>query len=186
MKYRDILLVVYYGSSITQGGCCSHPGNAYQAVVSRKLNVDFINLGFSGNARGEKVVAEYIASLPCSVFVLDYDHNASVAELRNTHYAFYEIVRKKNPDMPIVFMSRCDVDCAPHETDDRRIIIAESLKKAREAGDRNVYFIDGAEVFKGHYEDMCTVDRCHPNDIGFMLMANAVEDQLIRILTKRT
>lgn len=186
MKYRDIKPVIYYGSSITQGGCCSRPGNAYQAVVSRKLNIDFINLGFSGNAKGEQAIAEYIGKLPCSVFVFDYDHNAALSELRATHKPFYETVRRLAPELPIVFMSRCDVDCAPHETDERRGIIMETLMEARQNGDKNVYFIDGAELFKGPFEDMCTVDRCHPNDIGFALMANAVEAQLLRIYPKRT
>jgi hypothetical protein len=42
--------VLYYGSSITQGGCASRPGNSYQAMISRRFNCDFINLGFSGSA----------------------------------------------------------------------------------------------------------------------------------------
>ena len=51
LKYRDIPPVVYYGSSITQGACASRPGNAYQNVIARRMNLDFINLGFSGNGR---------------------------------------------------------------------------------------------------------------------------------------
>src|SRR6185503_9255524 len=41
--------VVYYGTSITQGGCASNPGTSYEAILSRRLNADFVNLGFSGN-----------------------------------------------------------------------------------------------------------------------------------------
>ncbi len=39
------LPVVYYGSSITQGGCASRSGNSYQAILSRRLNLDHVNLG---------------------------------------------------------------------------------------------------------------------------------------------
>ncbi len=67
--YRDPLPIVYYGSSITQGGCASRPGNTYQAMIARKLNMDFINLGFSGNAKGEQTIARYIASLEMKAFV---------------------------------------------------------------------------------------------------------------------
>ena len=62
---------VVYGSSITQGGCASHPGNAFPNQLSRRFDIDFINLGFSGNAKGEPEIAEYIASLEMSAFVYD-------------------------------------------------------------------------------------------------------------------
>ena len=58
--------MVFYGSSITQGGCASRPGNSYQSVISRRYDADFINLGFSGSAKGEEAMRNYIASLPMS------------------------------------------------------------------------------------------------------------------------
>ncbi len=72
--------VVFYGSSITQGGCASRPGNAYPAIVCRELNADMFNLGFTGNAKGEPEMAAYIAGLDMSALVLDYDYNAASAE----------------------------------------------------------------------------------------------------------
>ena len=186
MKYRDMDPILYYGSSITQGGCCSRPGNIYQAVVSRRLNIDFVNLGFSGNAKGERAMAEYIAKQPMSVFVCDYDHNApNAAHLAQTHYPFYRVIRDARPTLPIIFMSKCDIDSPAGNHDSRRDAIYETFRRAREEGDENVYYIDGTEVYKGPYEDMCTVDRCHPNDLGFALIADAVEAQLRRVLTAR-
>ena len=44
--------VVYYGSSIPQGAAASRPGMSYEGIISRRLNGDFINLGFAGNAKG--------------------------------------------------------------------------------------------------------------------------------------
>jgi hypothetical protein len=49
--------VVFYGTSITQGGCASRPGMSYQAILGRQLNLNHINLGFSGNGKGEAAVA---------------------------------------------------------------------------------------------------------------------------------
>ena len=46
--YRTQLPVVFYGSSITQGGCASRPGNSYDNIISRDLDCDHVNLGFSG------------------------------------------------------------------------------------------------------------------------------------------
>ena len=61
--YRDLAPIVYYGSSITQGGSASHAGNIYQNIICRDLNVDYVNLGFSGNCKAEPVMAEYLAGL---------------------------------------------------------------------------------------------------------------------------
>lgn len=58
--------VVYYGSSITQGGCASRPGCSYQAILSRTLQRDHVDLGFSASARGESVMAQYVAGVAMS------------------------------------------------------------------------------------------------------------------------
>lgn len=184
--YLDIAPIVYYGSSITQGGCASRPGNAYQAKISRELAVDHVNLGFSGSARGEDCMAEYIASLPMSVFVMDYDHNApSVEHLEKTHERFYKIVREKNPSLPIVFVSAPDfwkpLDADHRKKQLRRATILDTYTKyCRE--DENLYFVDGAAFFQGVDGDFCTVDHCHPTDLGFLCMANGIMPTLRRIL----
>lgn len=87
---------LFYGSSITQGACSSRPGTSYVSAACRKLKIDFYNLGFSGSAKAEKSVAEYIAGIPTDVFVFDYDYNAPNAEyLMKTHEPFYFLYRKK-------------------------------------------------------------------------------------------
>ncbi len=175
--------VLYYGSSITQGGCASRPGNSYQAMISRKLSCDHINLGFSGSARGEKAIAEYLASLDVSVFVCDYDHNAPSPEhLEKTHYPLYRTFREKHPTTPVIFVTKPDFN--PLSCDDikRRETVMRTYKTALDDGDENVYFVDGSHLFDGEMRDSCTVDGCHPNDLGFFRMAcgigKAVEEAL--------
>ena len=98
--------IVFYGSSVTQGACASRPGTCYPSLLSRWLDADFINLGFSGNDKGEPALAHYIASLEMSAFVYGYGYNARTIEhYKNTYYPFYEIIRKKNPELPIIMMS---------------------------------------------------------------------------------
>ena len=79
-EYKYKKPIVFYGSSITQGAAASRPGNSYEAIISRRLDTDYINLGFSGNARAEDAIAEYISNLDMSIFVYDYDHNAPTVE----------------------------------------------------------------------------------------------------------
>lgn len=183
--YRNRLPVVFYGSSITQGGCSSTPGNSCQNIISRRLNLDYINLGFSGSGKAEDTIVDYMASLPMCAFVSDYDHNApNVEHLQKTHYRMYRKIRAAHPEIPYLMLSKCDVN---HSYDDavlRRDVIFDTYRKARTEGDRNVYYIDGASVYRGPYWEMCTVDSLHPNDLGFALMADAVGAELKRVLTQ--
>ena len=174
-KYIGSKPIVYYGSSITQGGCASRPGNAYQAIISRRYNADFINLGFSGSARGEKEIADYIASLEMSMFVYDYDHNAPTVEhLKNTHESMFKTIRTSHPDIPIIMMTR-PFDGDEENVRARREVVLETYNNALNCGDKNVYFIDGEKMkdIMGGFSG--TVDGCHPNDLGFMCMAKALE-----------
>ncbi len=176
--------VVFYGSSITQGGCASRPGTCYQALISKNLNIDYINLGFSGSAKGEKEIAEYMADLTMSCFVSDYDHNAPTKEhLKETHYPLYLAIREKHPDIPYIMITRPDIRLGDSFVAEvRREIILESFNKAVANGDKNVYFIDGGKFFEGMNADECTVDTVHPNDLGFSRMAEIIGDTLKKVL----
>lgn len=180
--YTVQLPVVFYGSSITQGGCASRPGNAYQSILSRLLSCDYLNLGFSGSAKGERCMAEYIASLRMSAFVLDYDHNAPTpAFLEATHAAFFRTIREKNPILPIIMLSRPQ----PNPTAEdliRRDIVKRTWETAVQNGDQNVYFIDGTQMLRLFGGDCGTVDNCHPNDLGFYCMSKALEPVLRSVL----
>lgn len=168
--------VLVHGSSITQGGCASRPGNCYVNMLSRMLNVEIINLGFSSNARGDEIVAKLIAGLDISAFIYDYDHNAADAKyLKKTHKKFFQIIRDAKPDLPIIMMTKPDYDDNPVEGEKRKAVIYQTYMSAVKAGDQNVYFIDGSQLF-GHdfFRDCCTVDRNHPTDLGFSRMAAGV------------
>lgn len=181
--YTNELPVVFYGSSITQGGCASRPGNCYQNFLSRSLDMDYINLGFSGNGVAQEEIVNYMASLNMAAFVSDYDHNSpSPKHLGETNYSMYLAVREKNPDIPYVMISRPDYNIGSLSDDMRRNVISESFCKAVAAGDRNVYFIDGATLFAGDEWQACTVDGCHPNDLGFYRFAKGLYPTLKHIL----
>ncbi len=170
--------IVYYGSSVTQGGCCSRPGNTYQAILSRCLDADFINLGFSGSALGEPAVGEYIKTLSMSVFVYDYDRNSPSAEhLQKTHEPLFKTIREAHPQLPIVLVTRQALQLSKEEQL-RYEIIRTTYENALAAGDEHVYFVDGTEMFARFGGDSCTVDGIHPNDVGFLAMANALEPVL--------
>lgn len=174
--------VVFYGSSITEGGCCCNSTNAYNAILSRWLDFDYYNLGFSGNARGELIMADYINTIDMGVFVYDYDHNAPTVEhLLNTHKPFFDRIREAHPDIPILMMTR-PAEVYTDEMKARRDVVKATYDYAIASGDKNVYFIDG-ETFYGETDrNLCAVDNCHPNDIGFFRMASVIRPVLKQML----
>ena len=182
---KSELPAVFYGSSITQGGCASRPGNTYQAILSRRLDMNFINLGFSGNGKGEDLIVDYMADLDMCAFVSDYDHNASDEILVATHKKMYMKIREKHPGIPYIIVSRADVDSwtGYDRAAWRREVILETYNYARANGDNNVYFIDGESIYgRGNFRECYTVDGVHPTDSGFVRMAEAFEGTFVHII----
>jgi lysophospholipase L1-like esterase len=180
--YRFEKPVVFYGSSITQGGCASRPGTCYQSILSRCLDFNFINLGFSGSGRAEPAISEYMAGLDMSVFVMDYDHNApSVEYLADTHERLFNTIRAKQPDLPILMLSRPKYYLNEAEIM-RRDIIIKTYENALAKGDKNVWFIDGSTLMPPEIRNEGTVDDCHPTDLGFYFMAKGIMPVLKEIL----
>ena len=182
--------ILFYGSSITQGACASRPGVAFPNMVCRMLNADCRNLGYSSGAHGEDGTIAYLAQQEMCAFVMDYDHNANVNQLKASHYKLYKAVREAQPDLPIVMVSRPiftpEFANTPSDEDEERIKIIESTyKKAKATGDKNVYFINGYEDFfpmQDELADLYSSDMRHPNDTGMYYMGLAIYEVLAPVL----
>ena len=171
-EYTGTGRLVFYGSSITQGGAVKKPGNTYVNIVGRNMNMEYIDLGMWGRCKGETAFAEYIAGLgDISAFIYDFDHNISkVYQMEPVHYPFYEIIREAYPDIPIIMITRpgngLDTTAATNPdystTAEMKAVIRASYEKAVAKGDENVHFIDG-ETFFG-YSTTYMADGSHPND----------------------
>ncbi len=167
--------VVFYGSSITAGACSGRPGMSYVNTLCRRLDTEYVNLGFSGSCLAEPPMAEYLAGLDMSVFVYDFDHNAKSAEqLADRHKPLFDRVRQSHPDLPIILASAPDLPFDPPKFAARREVVLDTYRKAVVAGDQNVYFVDGATVL-GDDWDNCLTDGVHPNDLGQYRMADSFE-----------
>lgn len=181
--------VVVYGTSITQGGCASRPGMCWTNIASRSLGMEFINLGFSGNGRGEPEVARTIASIPrVSLFVLEYEPNCvSTEKLKETFPEFLRILRKAHPRTPILVASRIkyarDLWLAdwPKFGRERKAFQRRTIAKLRAAGDRRIFFFDGSTLLGPDFDE-CAVDGVHPTDLGFTRIADGMIPQIKRTL----
>ena len=176
--------VVFYGSSIVHGSGVSRPGNNYPAIISHKLDCNFINLGFAGAAKAETPIIDYISGLDMSVFVYDYDHNAPNAEyLQKTHFEGYRRFRAAQPNTPVIMASKVDYyNDGAKENEKRRQIIMESYRRGIESGDKNLFFVDGKTIYDPDYLDELTADGCHPNDAGYIYMAKAIGKEVAKAL----
>src|SRR5205085_3839176 len=136
--------VVHYGSSITQGGCAENPGLSAQAIVSRWLNVDFVNLGFSGNGMGEPAVAQAVTEIDASAFVLDYWGNPSPQVYRETMPGFVDTIRAKRRETPILvvspyyFSAESTSPNVKATQDEKRGIAREFVESRLKAGDERI------------------------------------------------
>ena len=179
--------VVVYGTSITQGGCAARPGMAYPNILSRRLGMEFVNLGFSGNGRGEPALANLICQIEAkSLVILDYQANAGES-IRETLDPFVDVIRGVHPELPILIVSK--ILYASELNDDKRMRAARDLarfqlnlvERRREDGDRHIYFLDGADLL-GTNAHECTVDGVHPTDLGFLMMAERIAPAITDIL----
>ena len=180
--YKDIKPIVYYGPSITQGGCCNHPGMTCQNLLSRWLSVDHVNLGFAGNAKGEERIAEYISGLEMSIFVYDYQENAPSREhLEKTHEKMFKIIRDKNKTLPIVILEQPQFSADREWHEQKQKIVRKTFDNAIKNGDKNVYYVSSDELL-----EVCgldgSVDILHPTDLGYFSMAKALYKVLDKIL----
>ena len=183
--YKYTSPIVYYGSSITQGGGVSHPGNEYTGILSRRFDIDYLNLGFSGTSKGEAPMAEYLASLGASVYFIDYDSPDSPSIVEESMLRLCHTIREKNKDAPIILTTRPDF--VGKDSSIQLSLRKVNLKVAKmliEQGDSNVYYIDAEKMFGEKYANFATVENTHPNDLGYYLLSESIGNIIEKILKK--
>ncbi len=180
--------IVFYGTSILQGGCASRPGMAHTNILERKLNRECINLGFSGNALLDLEIAEVIAGVDASIFVLDFLPNATVEQMNERAEKFYSIIREKHPDTPILFIEDPIFTHSPFDTriakevKDKNETINAIFQALKNRGEKNIYFLSSKDII-GH-DGEATVDGIHFTDLGFMRYAEVLYPMLTTLLSR--
>jgi len=169
--------IVFYGTSITQGGCASRPGMAYTAIVGRRLDMPIINLGFSGNGRMEPEMADLLAELDPAAYVLDCLWNMRPAEVSERVAPFVKKLRSVRPGTPILLAEDCNVhNTTPTEKGAILRGIYEGLKSE---GITGLHFLSNRDMLGTDGDG--TVDGCHPNDVGMMRQAAVFSESLAAI-----
>lgn len=170
--------VVFYGSSILQGGCANRAGMAFTNIISRRLDRECINLGFSGNALLDLEIAELMADVDAGVYVLDFVPNATVEQMNERMETFYRIIRDRHPDTPIIFIedpryphARFDKNMA-EEIRSKNETVNRIFGELKKKGEKNIYMISSERMLGDDAE--ATVDGVHFTDLGMMRYADLV------------
>ncbi len=181
--------IVFYGTSITQGGCASRPGMAYPAIVGRKLDRPVINLGFSGNGPLEPEVVTFIAEIDAAVFVLDCLPNTTGEQVAQRVRPCVKILREAHPETPILlvedrtYANAYLIGARRERNDENRRELRKAYDEFRAAGDKLIFYMEGEDQIGADSEG--TVDGSHPTDLGFMRQAEAFVKALEPILRTR-
>jgi lysophospholipase L1-like esterase len=180
--------IVLYGTSIAQGGCVGRPGLLYSNILSRWLDYEFLNYGFSGAAFGEEELARVIASKENQkLLIIDIEANAEIDErLEKNLPKFIEIYKQTHSKTPIILVSRIKfaMDLYDKKRDKLRIYYNKYLRTLVEqyqSQGEEVYFLDGSKFFKGNFTEY-TVDGIHPNDLGSVEIAKAYYKEIKKVL----
>jgi lysophospholipase L1-like esterase len=177
--------VVFYGTSITQGGCASRPGMSYQAILGRQLNLNHVNLGFSGNGKGEAALARAVSEIDAAAFVLDFaQNNGDVDSLAQVYDPFIGILRERHPDTPIVAITpiyAANEATGSQRNEQMRGLIRKVVSRRIAAGDTHLQLVEGTDLL-GPSRGDGLVDGTHPNDLGFQWMAEGLAERLRKVM----
>ena len=185
--------ILIYGTSVTQGGCATRPGMSFTSILGRWLHRQTINLGFSGNGRMDKIMADEIAKVPASVYVIDCLANCDYDIVRDSTEYFIRTIAEANPQTPILMLSNY---CYPYHWLDAQFredaakenaLWKEFCDKLRKEGYKNIKYIDlysecnmKRSAIGPDHEG--TVDGVHMTDLGFLRYAETLLPYLEKAL----
>lgn len=185
--------ILVYGTSVTQGGCATRPGMSFTSILERKLHRQTINLGFSGNGRMDGIIADAIAKVPASVYVIDCLANCTYDIIRDSTEYFIRTIAEANPQTPILMLSNY---CYPYHWLDAQFredaakenaLWKEFCDRLRKEGYKNIRYIDlysDCNMKKSAIgpDHEGTVDGVHMTDLGFLRYAETLLPYLEKAL----
>ena len=184
--------IVAYGTSIMQGGCASRPGLAWTSILGRMQSNRIINLGFSGNGQLEQPLIEAMAKIDARLYILDCMPNLvdrskfPADEVERRTRAAVRILQAARPGAAILLAEHCcglsgiNVDAGLVERyDDCSRLVSDIHARMVKEGVKGLYLLTAKEI---GFDQECTVDGTHPNDIGMMRYAEAYARKIRRIL----
>jgi GDSL-like lipase/acylhydrolase family protein/SGNH-like hydrolase/esterase family protein len=176
--------IVFYGSSVAQGSGVTRPGMTYEAVLGRKLNVDFVNLGFGGAGKAEPAVVELVASIDACCYVFDLGRSYGDQD-KMPYKNMLAAVRARHPHVPLVCVLPIYNPIEHHDqswiarTQHTRKVFREAFSDLKPI-DKNLHLVGEYDLMKPTEGDGSS-EGVHPSDLGYSIMA----ERLAAILKPR-
>ncbi|MFT3705184.1 MAG: SGNH/GDSL hydrolase family protein [Agriterribacter sp.] len=178
--------VVYYGSSIAQGGSASRPGLAYTNILSRKLDRSFMNMGFNGEGTFDSSVGLAMSDIDAALFIIDCTPNSKKEIIYQRAVALVKLLKEKKPTTPVLLVEGYHYDNTFFEKNGAANVDAKraELKKAYDtlikAGIKELYYKKGDGLTGSDHE--ATIDGVHLDDIGMQRFAEQMLPMIQLIL----
>ena len=178
--------IVFYGTSITHGGCASRPGMAYPAIVGRHLERPVVNLGFSGSGTMDPEVGALMAELDAAVYVIDCLPNMGADTVAKRTEPLVRQLRAARPKTPIVlvedrtFTNAALIPSRRQHHAASRAALRAAYQRLKAAGVEGLVYVEGEHLLGDDGE--AAVDASHPTDLGMLRMAEALEPVLKPLL----
>ena len=189
---------VTWGSSITH---CVRAGSAariWPATVARRHNLNLVNMGFGGACLLEPAVAMVIRDLPAVCISMKLGINAVGNSLSARTYpalvaGAVAIIREKQPHTPIALIS--PIASPPRErTLSQTGYTLEGMRADMEAvhrnlvaaGDMNLYYVSGLDLFGLKEINRYSDDKLHPGSEGIDLQAERFSRLVMPLLLGST
>jgi lysophospholipase L1-like esterase len=179
--------ILFYGTSITHGACASRPGMSFVNILGRRLDRPMLNFGFSGNGRMEIEVGRFLAELDPAIYVIDCVANTAPEQITERTGPLVKLFRKARPSTPILLLDQrahANSPLIPFNAalyTDRRDALRREYDKLTAEGVKDLHYrAGGAELIGVDGEG--TTDGSHPNDLGMMRYADALEPTLRKLL----
>ena len=178
--------IVCYGSSVLQGTGAAHPSHTYPAAAARRLNLDFVNLGFGGAGKAEAEVVALVNQLDacCYLFDLGKSYGAPTPE---RYTRMLDTIRASHPDVPIFCVTPIYSTKEENQPDykkrseDLRSLMRQAATERRQAGDKLMFVVEGLDLF-GEPDKALFHDPLHPNDAGNERMAERLAPVLAKVV----
>lgn len=182
--------IVCYGTSVMQGGCATRTGMTQTTMLQRDLNVEVVNLGFSGEGKQDYCMARLMAQIENVIcYVIDPVPNCTKEMCDTLTYNFVKILRDARPEVPIVMVEGLTYPYAKYDSyfysylPEKNAAFRKNYERLKKENPNNLYYMT-TDGMTG-YEEEGTVDGIHLTDIGFRAYTQKLEKILKRILKKQ-
>ena len=180
--------IVWYGTSILQGAVASRPGMIFTSWISRNIQREIFNFGFSGNGLMELNVSQFLTDIDAALFIIDCLPNMTPDLVKANTIPIVEYLRQKHPTTPILLVSGTWYgdhwfDSSPNDAK-TQALQTEYDKLVAAGRAKNVHLFTNLmdQLFGGEELINPTVGGTHPSDLGHSYMTKFYSKYLPTLL----